>query len=109
MSGAYLSTAHLGFFVKDMSAGKGYLALAAMIVGNWKPFYAMFACLSFSILFAIKDKPEISEILKDFVPVKLLDSILEMSPYILTVIILAGFVGKAIAPKAIGKPFSKEK
>ncbi len=109
MSGAYLSTAHLGFFVKDMSAGKGYLALAAMIVGNWKPFYAMFACLSFSILFAIKDKPEISEILKDFVPVKLLDSILEMSPYILTVVILAGFVGKAIAPKAIGKPFSKEK
>ncbi len=109
MSGAYLSTAHLGFFVKDMSAGKGYLALAAMIVGNWKPFYAMFACLSFSILFTIKDKPEISEILKDFVPIKLLDSLLEMSPYILTVIILAGFVGKAVAPKAIGKPFSKEK
>ncbi len=109
MSGAYLSTAHLGFFVKDMSAGKGYLALAAMIVGNWKPFYAMFACLSFSILFTIKDKPEISEILKDFVPVKLLDSLLEMSPYILTVVILAGFVGKAVAPKAIGKPFSKEK
>ena len=109
MSGAYLSTAHLGFFVKDMSAGKGYLALAAMIVGNWRPFYAMFACLAFSILFAIKDKPEISEILKDFVPVKLLDSILEMSPYVLTVIILAGFVGKAVAPRAIGKPFTKEK
>ena len=65
--------------------------------------------LSFSILFTIKDKPEISEILKDFVPIKLLDSLLEMSPYILTVIILAGFVGKAVAPKAIGKPFSKEK
>jgi len=108
MSGAYLSTAHLGFFVKDMSAGKGYLALAAMIVGNWRPFYAMFACLFFSILFAVKDKPEISEILKDLVPVNLLDSFLEMSPYILTVVILAGFVGKAIAPKAIGQPFSKE-
>ena len=51
----------------------------------------------------------ISEILKDFVPIKLLDSLLEMSPYILTVIILAGFVGKAVAPKAIGQPFSKEK
>ena len=109
MSGAYLSTAHLGFFVKDMSAGKGYLALAAMIVGKWKPYSAMFACLLFSILFAIKDKPEISEMLKGLVPLNLIESFLEMSPYILTVVILAGFVGRAVAPKAIGQPFSKEK
>ena len=109
MSGAYLSTAHLGFFVKDMSAGKGYLALAAMIVGKWRPYSAMFACLLFSILFAIKDKPEISVMLKGLVPLNLIESFLEMSPYILTVVILAGFVGRAVAPKAIGQPFSKEK
>ena len=109
MSGAYLSTAHLGFFVKDMSAGKGYLALAAMIVGKWRPYSAMFACLLFSVLFAIKDKPEISEMLKGLVALNLIESFLEMSPYILTVVILAGFVGRAVAPKAIGQPFSKEK
>ncbi len=49
ISGAYLSTAHLAFFVKDMSAGKGYIALAAMIVGKWRPYPAMFACLLFFI------------------------------------------------------------
>ena len=63
----------------------------------------------FSILFAIKDKPEISEMLKGLVPLNLIESFLEMSPYILTVVILAGFVGRAVAPKAIGQPFSKEK
>jgi len=109
MSGAYLSTAHLAFFVKDMSAGKGYIALAAMIVGKWRPYPAMFACLLFSFLFAIKDKPEVFDLLKGIVPVKLLNSFLDMSPYILTVIFLAGFVGRAVAPKAIGQPFSKEK
>ena len=109
MSGAYLSTAHLAFFVKDMSAGKGNIALAAMIVGKWRPYPAMFACLLFSFLFAIKDKPEIFDLLKGIIPVKLLNSFLDMSPYILTIIFLAGFVGKAVAPKAIGQPFSKEK
>ena len=69
-----------------------------------------FKCgLLFSILFAIKDKPEISEMLKGLVPLNLIESFLEMSPYILTVVILAGFVGRAVAPKAIGQPFSKEK
>ena len=111
MSGAYLSTAHLAFFVKDMSAGKGYLALAAMIVGKWRPYPAMFACLLFSILFATKDKyqHEMQIMMQGVVPAHLLNSFLEMSPYILTVVFLAGFVVKAVAPKAIGQPFSKEK
>ena len=52
---------------------------------------------------------EISEKLKGLVPLNLIESFLEMSPYILTVVILAGFVGRAVAPKAIGQPFSKEK
>jgi simple sugar transport system permease protein len=109
MSGAYLSNAHLAFLVKDTSAGKAYTALAAMIAGKRRPYAAMFACLLFSFLFAIKDKPEVFDLLKGIVPVKLLNSFLDMSPYILTVIFLAGFVGKAVAPKAIGQPFSKEK
>ena len=92
-----------------MSAGKGYIALAAMIVGKWRPYPAMFACLLFSFLFVIKDKPEVFDLLKGIVPVNILNSFLDMSPYILTVIFLAGFVGKAVAPKAIGQPFSKEK
>ena len=105
MSGAYLSTAQVAFFVKDMSAGKGYLALAAMIFGKWRPYPAMFACLLFAFAEALESRlqgvpiPGIG-----VVPVQLIQSL----PYILTVVLLAGFVGKAVAPAAIGQPFVKE-
>ncbi len=105
MSGAYLSTAQLAFFVKDMSAGKGYLALAAMIFGKWRPFQAMLACLLFAFAEAIQSRLQgVPLPIVGVVPVQLIQSI----PYILTVVLLAGFVGKAVAPKAIGEPFIKE-
>lgn len=106
IGGAYLSTAQSAAFGREMSAGMGYIALAAMIFGKWRPVPAMLACLLFGFLNAISDRlqgvklPGIGE-----VPVQLIQAL----PYVLTVVLLAGFIGKAIAPKAIGVPFVKER
>jgi simple sugar transport system permease protein len=89
-----------------MSAGKGYIALAALIFGKWRPFPALFACLLFGFLEAVATRmqgvqlPVVGEI-----DVQLMQAL----PYILTVILLAGFIGRAIAPKAIGTPYSKDR
>ncbi|MEM7224296.1 MAG: ABC transporter permease [Pseudomonadota bacterium] len=106
VAGAYLSTAHAAGFVRDMTAGKGYLALAAMIFGKWKPVPTVFACLLFAFTDALQIRlqgvvlPIIGEI-----PIQVIQSL----PYVLTVVLLAGFVGKAVAPKASGIPYVKER
>jgi simple sugar transport system permease protein len=106
IAGAYLSTAHSASFIRDMTAGKGYLALAALIFAKWRPVPVLFACLLFGFLEAIEARlqgvalPVIGEI-----PVQFIQAL----PYILTVILLAGFIGKAIPPKAIGRPYVKER
>ncbi len=101
LSGAYLSTAQIAFFAKDMSAGKGYFALAAMIFGKWRPSTALLACLLFAFLDAWGNRLQGTP----GVPVALIQAL----PYVLTVVLLAGFVGKAVAPQAIGEPFVKER
>jgi simple sugar transport system permease protein len=90
-------------FVKDMTAGRGYIALAALIFAKWRPIPAMFACLLFGFLdaAAIRWQSQLSTI----VPVQVIQAL----PYILTVILLAGFIGKAIPPKAGGVPYVKER
>lgn len=106
MAGAYLSTAHGAGFVRDMTAGKGYLALAALIFGKWRPGPTLFACLLFAFTDAVQVRlqgvvlPGIGVIPVQFI---------QMLPYVLTVLLLAGFVGKAIAPKASGIPYVKER
>ncbi|BDW89108.1 ABC transporter permease [Thalassospira tepidiphila] len=106
MSGAYLSTAQGASFLQDMTAGKGYIALAAMVFGKWRPFPALAACLLFGFLDAAATRlqgvvlPGIGE-----VPVQLVQAL----PYILTVILLAGFIGRAIPPKALGRAYVKER
>jgi ABC-type uncharacterized transport system permease subunit len=106
MAGAYLAVAQNAGFVKDMTAGKGFIALAALIFAKWKPVPAMFACLLFgfleasSIRFQGMDWPVIGR-----VPVQLINAL----PFILTVILLAGFIGKAIPPRAGGVPYVKER
>lgn len=106
VSGAYLSTAQGASFLQDMTAGKGYIALAAMVFGKWRPFPAMFACLLFGFLDASATLmqgaviPGIGEI-----PVQLVQAL----PYVLTVILLAGFIGRAVAPKSLGRPYVKER
>ena len=105
IAGAYLSTGHGAGFEREMSAGKGFIALAAMIFGNWRPGMAHFACLLFGFLDTIGprlqgvDLPLIGEAPVALIPVL---------PYIFTVILLAGFFGRAIPPRALGRPYVKE-
>lgn len=106
MAGAYLATAQGAGFVKDMTAGKGYIALAALIFAKWRPVQAMFACLLFGFLDAagIRLQGQSLPFIGD-VPVQFMQAL----PYILTVILLAGFIGKATPPKAGGIPYVKER
>ncbi len=106
VAGTYLSTAASAGFTRDMTAGKGYLALAALIFGKWKPYPTLFACLLFAFTDALASRLQgVSLPLVGVIPVQ---AILAL-PYVLTVLLLAGFVGKATAPAAIGLPYSKEK
>ena len=89
-----------------MTAGKGYIALAAMIFGKWRPVPVLLACLLFGFLDAVAVRlqgvalPMVGEIPVQFV---------QALPYILTVVLLAGFIGQAIAPRASGIPYVKER
>ena len=106
VGGTYLAVAQSAGFVKDMSAGKGFIALAALIFSKWRPVQVMGACLLFGFLDAAairtqgKALPLIGE-----VPVQLIQA----TPYVLTVVLLAGFIGKATPPKAGGAPYVKER
>ena len=105
-AGTYLSTAASSGFVRDMTAGKGYLALAALIFGKWKPWPTLGACLLFAFTDALATRLQgVSLPVVGVVPVQFILAL----PYVLTVLLLAGFVGQAVAPKAIGVPYSKEK
>ena len=106
IAGAYMATGLQAGFVKDMTAGRGYIALAALIFAKWRPWYALSSCLLFGFLQAVALRPDLIKRYLGFeVQVQLLDAL----PYILTVVILAGFVGKAIPPLAGGEPYVKER
>lgn len=105
LAGAYLSMAQNAGFSRDMTAGQGFIALAAIIFGKWRPFPAFGACLVFGLLDAVAIRlqgvsvPGVGE-----VPVQLIQAL----PYLLTLFLLAGFIGNAVAPKAAGIPYEKE-
>ena len=106
VAGTYLSTSASSGFVRDMTAGKGYLALAALIFGKWKPWPTLGACLLFAFADALAARLQgVALPVVGVIPVQFILAL----PYILTVLLLAGFVGKAVAPRAIGVPYSKEK
>ncbi len=106
VAGAYLSIAQSASFQREMTAGRGFLALAALIFGKWLPVPTVLACLLFAFADAAQGRlqgvalPGIGE-----VPVQAIQAL----PYLLTVLLLAGFVGRAVAPKASGLPYTKEK
>jgi simple sugar transport system permease protein len=105
LAGAYLALAQSASFVPHMSAGRGFMALAALIFGKWRPVGAMVACLLFGLLDAVAillqgvSLPGVGE-----VPVQLIQAL----PYLATVVLLAAFVGRAEVPRALGLPYRKE-
>jgi simple sugar transport system permease protein len=106
VGGTYLAISQSAGFIKDMSAGKGFIALAALIFANWRAFPALGACLLFGFLDAIAIRLQgvqfagIGE-----VPVQAVQAL----PYVLTVVLLAGFIGKSVPPKASGIPYVKDR
>ena len=106
LAGAYMATALQAGFGKEMTAGRGYIALAALIFAKWRPVAALWACLLFGFFQALALRPDVVQaVVQVKVPVPFLDAL----PYILTVLVLAGFVGKAIPPRAGGEPYVKER
>lgn len=106
VAGTFLSTAASSGFQRDMTAGKGYLALAALIFGKWRPYPTLGACLLFAFADALAARLQgVALPVVGPIPVQFILAL----PYALTVLLLAGFVGKATPPHAIGVPYSKEK
>jgi simple sugar transport system permease protein len=105
-SGSYLAIVQSGFFLRDMSAGAGYLALTALVFGNWRPAYTVLGCLMFGFFGAVQIQIEGVDL-----PVvgRIPGSLIQMIPYVVTVIVLAGLMAKSVAPKAAGKPFVKSR
>ncbi|MBI2251497.1 MAG: ABC transporter permease [Armatimonadetes bacterium] len=99
-SGAYLSLGHLSSFTREMSAGRGFIAIAAMIFGKWKPIGALYA----SLFFGFADALQLRLMGKGMIPPEFLNSL----PYIFTMIVLAGVIGKAHPPASIGIPYNPE-
>ncbi len=105
IAGTYLATSLSAGFVKEMTAGRGFIALAALIFAKWRPWYALGACMLFGVLEAVANRYQNIDLGAFVLPVQFMQAL----PYILTVVILAGFVGKAIPPRAGGEPYVKER
>jgi simple sugar transport system permease protein len=104
--GAYLSTGQSSLFTRGMTAGRGFIALAALIFAKWKPIPVLFACLFFGFMEALTiPLSNIKLASGENIPVQFIQII----PYVLTIIVLAGFIGRSRAPKALGIPYRKEK
>jgi general nucleoside transport system permease protein len=98
--GAYLSIGFLHSFNEGMTSGRGFIALAALIFGNWRPFGAAAACLLFGFSNALADRlPEYSESAA---------VLFQALPYVLTLIAVAGVIGRSIPPAAVGRPYKKQ-
>jgi ABC-type uncharacterized transport system permease subunit len=108
IGGAYFSLGIVGTFEDNMTRGQGFVALAAMIFGNWNPFGAFLAALLFGFADALQVKMQIIEPALPFINQPIPPEFLQMAPYILTIIVVAGVVGRAFAPAAEGKPYEKQ-
>ena len=100
IGGAYLSVGYVGSFTENMTSGRGFIALAAVIFGKWRPSGMVGACLLFAFASALGDNLQTSAgISADFTA---------MLPYILTLVALVGFVGRSIPPRAVGIPYQRQ-
>ncbi len=106
LAGAYLVLAQNPSFIPNMTAGRGYMALAALIFGKWHPLGALWACLLFGFLDAVSIRMQGAALpIIGAVPVQFIQAL----PYLMTVVLLAGFIGKSVAPAALGRPYVKER
>jgi simple sugar transport system permease protein len=101
IGGAYLSIGQSSLFTRNMTAGRGYIALAALIFGKWRPVQTMLACLLFGLAEAISIQMQgVAPIPVEFI---------QMFPYVLTIVVLAGFIGLSRPPRALGIPYEKKR
>ena len=106
IGGAYLSIGQSSLFTRNMTSGRGFIALAALIFGKWRPVQTMLACLLFGLTEAIAIQMQGVKLPSgDEIPVQFINIV----PYVLTIIVLAGFIGRSRAPRALGIPYQKEK
>ena len=105
IAGAFLSTSLSASFVRDMTAGRGFMALAALIFANWRAWPALYACLLFGFLQASGNYLQGAHVCGFEIPVQFVN----MAPYLMTVILLAGFIGKSVPPRASGIPYTKDR
>lgn len=100
LGGAYLSIGQNSLFTRNMTAGRGFIALAALIFGKWDPIGAMLACILFGFAEAISIRMQGT--------VNIPNQFIQMIPYILTMVFLAGLIRRATPPKSLGIPYVKE-
>jgi simple sugar transport system permease protein len=107
VGGAYLSIGQSSLFTRNMTAGRGFIALAALIFGKWRPVQTMLACLLFGFADALTIQMQgVAKLPSgEDVPVQFV----QMVPYVLTIVVLAGFIGQSRAPGALGVPYRKER
>ena len=107
LGGAYLSIGQSSLFTRNMTAGRGFIALAALIFGKWRPVETLLACLLFAFTEAVSIQMQGAVKLPsgEDIPVQFIN----MVPYVLTIVVLAGFIGTSRAPRALGIPYQKEK
>jgi general nucleoside transport system permease protein len=112
LGGAYLSIGQSSLFTRNMTSGRGFIALAALIFGKWRPVQTMVACLLFGFTEALSIQLQGKRF--NFPRLGLLDweiptQFVQILPYVLTIVVLAGFIGTSRAPRALGIPYQKEK
>jgi general nucleoside transport system permease protein len=100
LGGAYLSIGQNSLFTRNMTAGRGFIALAALIFGKWDPVGTLFACLLFGFAEAIAIRMQGT--------VALPNQFIQMIPYVLTIVVLAGLIRRATPPQALGAAYIKE-
>jgi general nucleoside transport system permease protein len=106
LGGAYLSIGQSSLFTRNMTSGRGFIALAALIFGKWRPVQTMLACMFFGLTEAITIRMQ--GVVKlpsgEDIPVQFI----QIVPYVLTIVVLAGFIGQSRPPQALGRPYQKE-
>src|SRR5438132_251847 len=107
IGGAYLSIGQSSLFTRNMAAGRGFIALAALIFGKWRPVQTMLACLLFGLADALTIQMQgVAKLPSgEDIPVQFI----QMIPYVVTIVVLAGFIGHSRPPHALGRPYEKER